>query len=39
MKFDRHLFSTAAEMSVKFQIDALITTAKLAAPRLHEISQ
>ena len=37
LKFDRHLDSSAAEMPVKFQSDAIIITSNLAASRLHEI--
>ena len=37
LKFDRHLGSTAAEMSVKFQSDTIIITPHLAASRLREI--
>ena len=35
--FGRHLGSTAAEVPVKFQSDAIIKTTNLAASRLHEI--
>ena len=37
LKFDRHLGSSAAEMPVKFQRDAIIMTSTLADSRLHEI--
>ena len=39
LKFDRHLASSAGEMPVKFQSDAIIITPKHAASRLHEIWQ
>ena len=35
MKFDRHLGSSAADVPVKFQRDAIINN--LVASRLHEI--
>ena len=37
LKFDRHLGSSAVEMSVKFQSDRKGLNPKLAASRLHEI--
>ena len=36
-KFDRQLGSTAAEVHVKFQSDAIVQTTNLAASRLHKI--
>ena len=37
LKFDMHLCSSAAEMSVKLQSDTVIITSNIAASRLHEI--
>ena len=37
MKFDRHIGSIAAEVSVKFQSDRTILNSNLAASRLYEI--
>ena len=37
MKLDRHLGSTAAEVLVKFESDAIIQTTNLMVSRLHEI--
>ena len=39
LKFDRHLDSNAAEMSVQYQNDTIIITSNLAASSLHEILQ
>ena len=37
LKIDRHLSSSAAEMSVKFQSDTIIIKSNLTASRLYEI--
>ena len=37
MKFDRHLGSTAADVPLKFQSDAIVWATSLAASKLHEI--
>ena len=37
MKFDRHFGSSAADVPVKFQSDATISSTNLVASRLYEI--